>query len=260
VSQLFISRTGQRLGAALVALTVLAPEPARAQQTDEWQVDVAPFYFWAIETNGSVTTRNTTIPVFLDFADAADNLAAAFSFHVEARKGRWGLLSDLYFVRLSTDADFTLPNRVVEADLDFDNTIFEIGASYAPSDAVPFALIGGLRTYTASLGVEFTTGGVQVEPVDASHTSANVFGGFTYRPRIAEKWTFFSRADIGGGDAELTWSGVLGVEYRFRPWGGLLLGYRALGIDFGSDDSRVTEYDVTQYGPAFGLTLHWGGR
>jgi hypothetical protein len=245
--------------AAIVALAVLTPRPAIAQPSDEWQINFAPLYFWATELNGSMTARNTTIPIFLEFADAADSLGAAFSFHFEGGKGRWGLLSDLYFVRLSSDAEFTLPNRVVQGSFDLDNTIFELGGSYLVSESARFAVIGGLRTYLLSPKLEFTSSGVQVEPVDTSKTSANVFGGFTYRPRIAEKWTFSSRADIGAGDAEVTWSGTLGFEYRFRPWGGLFFGYKALGIDTGGDDD-ITEYDVTHYGPAFGLNLHWGGR
>jgi len=101
-----------------------------------------------------------------------------------------------------------------------------------------------------------------VSPIDASKTSANGFVGFTYRPQISEKWSFVSRADIGGGSAELTWSGMLGFEYAFKPSTGLVFGYKALGIDTGSDvaDQEVTEYDVTHYGPIFGLYLRWGQR
>jgi hypothetical protein len=253
-------RIARRLAGVAVATVVLVPAPALAQQSGEWQVDVAPFYFWATELNGSMTVRNTTIPIFLEFKDAADRLDGAFSFHLEASRGRWGVLSDLYFIRLSSDATFTLPNRVVEGKYDLDNTIFEIGASYAVTRRAPFTLIGGLRTYTLSPKLEFTGTGGQVEPVDTSRTSANVFGGFTFRPKVSEKWSFVSRADLGGGDAELTWSALLGVEYRFKPWGGLFVGYKALGIDVGSENAAVTEYDVTHYGPTFGFNLHWGAR
>ena len=41
---------------------------------------------------------------------------------------------------------------------------------------------------------------------------------------------------------------------------GGLVGYKALGIDVGSEDGDVTEYDVTHYGPTFGFNLHWGAR
>ena len=41
--------------------------------------------------------------------------------------------------------------------------------------------------------------------------------------------------------AKLTWSGMLGFEYRLKPW---------LGLD----------YDVTHYGPIFSANLHWVRR
>jgi hypothetical protein len=85
------------------------------------------------------------------------------------------------------------------------------------------------------------------------------FAGVVLRPRINDKWAFIGRADIGGGDAYLTWSAVAGIEFRFKPWGGLEAGYKALGIDVKGGDQDLREYDVTHYGPIFGLRFHWGG-
>jgi hypothetical protein len=33
-------------------------------------------------------------------------------------------------------------------------------------------------------------------------------------------------AGIGAGDADLSWSAVAGIEYRFKRWGGLRLDTR----------------------------------
>jgi hypothetical protein len=253
----------QTVAGAVIATTILAPQPVFAQAGDNWRGTFSPMYFWATELNGDLTARGTTVPLFLDFADAADNLGGAFSFHFEAQKRRWGVFSDLNFIRLSSDATFTLPalDAVVEGDADLDNTMFEIGGSYLLSDAAQFAVIGGLRTYSLSPKLEFRTDVIEVEPIDASRTSVNGFVGFTYRPQLAEKWSFLSRADIGGGGG-FTWSGLLAFEFRPKPWAGLLFGYKALGIDVGSDsdDQALREYDVTHYGPLLGFNLHWGAR
>lgn len=247
---------------ALLAAAVLTPKPATARQSDEWAFTLAPLYVWATDLDGQLTVGNRTAPIFLDFADALDILGGTFSFHFEAQRGRWGILTDLDFLRLSSGSRFVLSNRTVDGNIDLDNTMFEAGASYLLSDRTRFAVIGGLRTYSLSPQMTFSTPGATVEPVDTSRTSANVFAGFTYRPRLAEKWNFVSRADIGGGDAELTWSGMLGLDYRVRPSIGVVFGYKALGIDVGSDadDPVVTEYDVTHYGPIVGLELRWGRR
>ena len=109
MSKLVWSRVTRWMIAPVVALGVLAPRPALAQPSDKWEVTFAPLYLCAAELNGQMTALSTTIPVFLDFGDAADHLSGAFSFHFEARKGRWGGLSDLNFLRLSSDSEFTIP-------------------------------------------------------------------------------------------------------------------------------------------------------
>jgi hypothetical protein len=155
-----------------------------------------------------------------------------------------------------------LPNRTVEGNFELDNTMFEAGGSYLLSEHTRFAAIAGLRTYTLSPKAEFRTSGSSVEPLDVSRTSANVFVGFTYRPPLSEKWSLVSRADVGTGGAEITWSGMLGFEYQVRRSIGLVLGYKALGIDTGRDagDQEITDYDMKHYGPIVGLNLRWGGR
>ena len=154
------------------------------------------------------------MPVFLEFADAADNLGGAFSFHFEATKGRWGLMTDLNFIRLASSADFAVgPLRDVEGDFELDNVTFELGGLYLLNEARSFGIIGGLRTYTLSPKIQFTGSlGTQIAPLDDSQTSPNAFVGVVLRPRINDKWTFIGRADIGGGDADLTWSAVAGLE------------------------------------------------
>src|SRR4030095_8939377 len=141
-----------------------------------------------------------TVPVFMSFADAADSLAGAFSFHFEAEKNRFGIFSDLNFVRLSTESDFTLQGPLavtVNGDTDINNTFFEAGASYRLSDTTNVAVIGGLRTFTLSSQVEFSTPNVSVTPIDASRTAVSAVAGVTYRPAPSEKGPPIHRAANG---------------------------------------------------------------
>ena len=85
---------------AAVTIGVFAPQPAVAQSSDSWKGTIAPFYLWATRINGDIATRAGTLPVFMTFDDAEHNLAGAFSFHFEAEKSRFGIFSDLDFVRL----------------------------------------------------------------------------------------------------------------------------------------------------------------
>ena len=263
--QIFQSTTAARLlSIAAVIVGILVPQPASAQQSDSWKMSFAPLYFWATSLDGEIATRAGTVPVFLSFGDATDSLAAAFSVHFEAEKNRFGIFTDLNFLRLSTEANFTLQGPLattVNGDADIDSTFFEAGAAYRLSDTTNVAVIGGLRTYTLSNQIEFSTANVSVTPIDASRTAVSAFAGVQYRPALSEKLTLVSRADIGGGSG-MSWSTMLGFEFRPKPWAGLVAGYNAVGVEFGDeeDDKPVRKVDLIYYGPFFALNFHWGGR
>ena len=249
---------------AAVTLGILVPQPASAQSSDSWKVTFAPMYLWASKLRGDITVRGATVPVSMSFKDAVDDLAAAFTVHFEAEKNRFGIFTDLSFVGLSTKSALTLQGPLaltIDGAVDVDNTFFEAGGSYLLSDKAKFAVIGGLRTFTVSTKVSATTSTVSLTPIDASRTAASGFAGFTYRPEISKKVRFFSRADIGGGSG-MSWSGVVGLEFLPKPWAGLVVGYKAMGIQFGkdSDEETLRHVDLTYSGPAFGLNLHGGGR
>jgi hypothetical protein len=256
----------RRFLAVLIVLAVAVPKAARAQTAtppDTWQVEFAPFYFWAAQLSGDMTVRNDTIPISLSFEDAAKHLAGTFTFHFEARKHRIGVMSDLMYMRLSTSSTFTLPSTaVVPGDMKLSNTLFQVGGTYLVVPARELSIVGGVRTYTISPEIDFTSGTVVVTPVDASKTVTDGFVGFTFRPKLAEKWILISAADIGAGGSKMSWSAGIGAEFRFKPWGGFVFGYKAYGIDVTNDIAVnvPTEYDVTQYGPGFGFNLHWGGK
>lgn len=252
-----------RACALTLAMCGILAMPGRAfAQTDKWEVDVAPLYFWVATINGQVAINNKGVPIHVDFDDAAKKLAGAFQLDVRARKGRWGILSDVNFIRLSTDVSATTPisAKPVAATMKLDTVIFEGGVSYLVVPAASFDVIGGIRTYTLSPQLNFTVAAQPVS-VDVGRTVTAAFGGFTYRPKLSDKLYFLSGADIGGGQA-FTWSATAGVEYRLKPWAGLMVGYHALGVDTGNVPAsgpvvKDVEYDITQYGPIFSLTFHW---
>jgi hypothetical protein len=245
--------------------TMLTPAPALAQ-SDKWEVEVAPLYFWAARLDGDIGVNDATVPVFMSFGDALDKLAGSFALHVGAQKGRWGVLGDIYFLRLTTDTSFTTPviPREITGEAKLGMVIGEAGVSWAVRPGSPVSLIGGLRTYTLSPRVTFTGETLQHSPIDTSQTAFGGFGGVTFRPKLGRRAQLLGRADIGGGEA-FTWSSTLGVEYRFASWVGAMAGYKAFGIDTGevAVDRRLVhnvEYSTIQYGPIFSLTFHWAQK
>ena len=256
-----------RTCALALAVCAVLGAPTRAfAQTANWQVDLAPLYFWAATTDGNLAINGARdVPVYMDFADAKSKLAGAFSFHGEAHRGQWGVLGDINFIRLSTDVSYTTPilNAPIAGTLQLEQIIFNAKVVYVVKPGSPLHLVGGIRTLTMSPNARFTgpVGG-QLADIDISTTQVAGVGGFTYRPRLGKKVVLLTQADIGGGSA-FTWSAGGGIEFLLKPWIGLAAGYNALRIDTGTVPKSGTgpvndvQYAVTQYGPAFSLTFHW---
>ena len=255
------------IGAVILGTAVMAA-PAFAQN-DKWEVGVAPLYFWAATTDGNLAINGArNIPVYMDFADAKSKLAGAFSFHGEARKGRWGVLGDINFIRLSTDTSYTTPiiNAPIAGTFQFDQIIFNAKSSFEVKPGSTFHVVGGIRTLTMSPTAHFTgpVGG-QLADIDISTTNVAGVGGVIYRPRLSKAVRLVTQADIGGGSA-FTWSAGGGVEFLIKPWLGLAAAYYALHIDTGnvpkngSGPVNDVQYAVNQYGPAFSLTFHWSEK
>ncbi|HXW07807.1 MAG TPA: hypothetical protein VD833_21435 [Vicinamibacterales bacterium] len=242
------------LAAALLCGTAT---PATAQQAPTWEFSLVPMYFWATSLDGTLAAGPVSVPIALDFSDAADHLGGAFSFHFEASRGRFGVMTDLNFIKLTSSAPFSVGSRQITGDFELDNVMFEAAGLYELHHESRLSVIGGLRTYTLAPVITFRETGPGVTPVDESRTSADAFAGVVLRPRINDKWGVIARADIGAGNADLTWSVVGGLEYRFKPWGGLEFGYKALGIDVEGGENNLRSYDVTHSGPIVGLRLHW---
>jgi hypothetical protein len=206
--------------------------------------------------------------VYLNFSDAAKNVAGAFTFRGEVKKGRWGFLGDVFFIRLSTDVNYRTPilSLPIAGTLKLDEILFDGKVTYEIKSGSRFSLVGGVRTVTMSPTVHFTgpTGG-QLVDIDVSQTVPAVVGGFIYRPRLSDRVMLLTQADIGGG-AVFTVSATGGIEFLIKPWVGLAAGYNALRVDTGAVPTSglapitTVEAAVTQHGPVFTLTFHWSEK
>ena len=76
------------------------------------------------------------------------------------------------------------------------------------------------------------------------------FVGVRLVPVQTDKWHVWLRADVGGGDSDTTWNGIIGAGYRFnKRWslGGI---YRILANNYEDGDFK---WDVNYEG--LGITL-----
>lgn len=221
---------------------------------DEWHFTLSPLFLWGMSIDGSSTVGSEELPLEVDFNDVLENLSFVFTVHYEMQKGDWTLFAEYQYVDL--EPSFTTPPGG-NADIDFQDQMAELGVAYrvASFGRNDLELLGGARFTGQDLDLKIGPG---VQLLDVSDSWVDGFIGLRVFTHISENWTFIGRGDMGAGGSDFVWNIALMVDYQFKDWGSVFLGYRWLDYDYdsGSGTSRYA-YDALQQGPLAGLSIHW---
>lgn len=239
--------------AGLGAANALARE---AKSADAWHYELTP-YLWASRMEGNV--KAGPLPktsVDMKFSDILDSLDAGFMAAFEARKGRWGLLFDGIYMKVSDSARVSQAGLTVNGELELKQTMLAGAVAYrAMQGDIPLDLVGGLR-YTkidadaridASL---FALAGTVKRAADRDWTDPYV--GLRAIYPVADKWKAVGYVDVGGFGvgSDFTWQGSLGLDYAYSESVTAKLGYRYLKVDYDKDGFR---YDMANDGLYLGV-------
>ena len=238
---------------AVAAMMVLGTVSVADAQSgsDEWEFQIAPLYLWAVSIDGSMDIRDRFEQDFtVDFADAFENLEAAFTVHFEAHKGRWGLLADVNYMNLAGSQEINTPGGF--ADIDIENLILEGAGGY--SFAESWWVIAGVRYLKMDSDLGFR---LDIAPeFDMSESVTDLFAGLMWRPKLGERWTFGARFDIGAGSSDLVWNAEAIIDFQIGKWAAILVGYRHLEYDYENNDSGIG-LDMSLSGPAAAFRFFW---
>jgi len=223
------------------------------QQTASWEFTAA-IYLWATAIEGDLTARGTTASIDVPFSEIFDDLTGAFMGRFGARKGRWGILVDVFWAALEDSTTGPIGGTIT-AEMDL--FIGELTGSYlvlergeAPKGHFMLDAYAGARVYVVEAELTST-----LASPEQSETWVDPIVGFDARYRT-HKWLFFARADIGGFEisSELCWSVTAGVVLECSKLVSLAAGYRVLDFDFESGGAFT---DIRLAGPFFALAFTW---
>lgn len=248
--------------------------PSRAQTSaDDWQF-LAVVYAYLPQINGSATfASGTPSDITIDPNQLIHGLNFAFMGAFEARKGPWGVFTDLIYVHASGSQSATrslsiggvsIPAGVTaDAHLDVKSTIWTLAGEYrvvsAPQATLDL-LIGTRALYLDQhLSWQFSSDvGPFVGPgrQGASEVNPNNWDGIVgAKGRLifgdGHTWFMPYYLDVGTGASQLTWQGYGGVGYAFS-WGEILGVWRYLDYHFSSHSSTIAFN-----GPAIGVDFRW---
>jgi len=264
------------LGATAIAradsATTAANPAIEATASESWQFALTP-YLWlpsidadlGFETGGS---GGSTV----DMSNLLKHLSGALFLNAAASKGRWGLSFDLVYCDFSKSGSRVTnilvpglgPQVPVNAGTETGLTgyMFSLAGTYSlqRSSTAKIDLLAGMR-YThigATLDWSFSA---DVDGLPARTGSADtgvdlwdgVVGVRGSLALGASHWFAPFYLDAGAGTSKFTWQGMLGVGYAFG-WGDLLLVYRYLSFEQGSDEDIK---HLSFSGPALGATFRF---
>jgi opacity protein-like surface antigen len=234
---------------ATAACVLLASAASAASAEDlDWKYGLTA-YFWLTNTGISAETpTGETVDAKLSFSDALKDLDFAFSAIFEARKGKWSLLTDGAYFKLSPTN--STPGPLTESvTVQTQATIISGYAAYRVFEAPSFAvdLAGGFRWANLDSDVSTSGGTIGDTKFNSSDNWADPVIGVRLSTQISEKVSAILFADYGGfsGDST-TWQTLVSVDYALNDRWTLLGGYRYMefnrqidGRDFSMDQSGV---------------------
>jgi len=234
---------------------VLAPKPQPAEP-DKWTFSVSP-YFWVAGITGDTAVFGLPeVHTNESFSDILSDLDFAFMAAGEARYDRFSVVTDIAYVRVTTDS--ATPRGILADEVDLKEETFTamIGAGYAVIDDPRGRLdvIGGVKIWYTETTISFSGGPLDgVSGTDEAtwvDAMAGLRGVYSITPSVyLTGWGL-----IGAGGADLDWDVMAGIGYKWNDSISAMAGYRALGVNY-SDDTLTS--DIVEHGPILGVVFHF---
>jgi hypothetical protein len=264
----------------------------------QWEFRFTP-YAWATSVKGNSTVAGQTTDVdasFIDVVEESESIVGLMGYF-EARRGPLAFYTDVVWASLTFAGERSATGPLggvsvsVEAELDYEQTIIEAGASYeiarfsadsismkddlaASTSYTAIDALAGVRYWRQSLGIalNITAAGPGVLPPGFEVSGNRVVArsgtmewvdpvvGLRVRHQFSPGQELQLRGDIGGFGVGSDFSWQLFGGYSFQlgeSWSGVV-GYRALSVDFSEESSNGTRgIDLVQHGPVVGVNFRW---
>ncbi len=237
--------------ATSMAILIAAPVAA---QTPGWSFAVSP-YAWVPGITASVGTAWGTVGVGKTGSEVLSKLDLAFMGAFEARKGRWGLIADLFYADLSQSRATPLGVLFSQARIETKASALSGYAAYrlGQNEKVTLDLMAGFRANSVDLSLSLSPGLLPAQRLRVRQTWVDPLIGGRARVAITDRWFATAFADVGGLGAasDLTWQGLATLGYQFNERWSVEGGWRYVSIQK-RIEGRDVETDFS--GPLLGVT------
>jgi hypothetical protein len=268
-------KVGTRNGLLVMALLASAalPSSAQAQATatsamggqmdGQWHYTIAPYLFFP-GISGEVSAGSLpAVPVDASVGDVLGNFDIGLAGHFEARKNRFGLLTDVSWNNLGSDlaqtqfGTFTADLRQVIAEGDLFYRVASGGSADRPAslDLIAGARYTGTKTRLkaeGSAGAEYAGDFTKTDWVDA-------LAGLRFRAPLGSKFAVLGRGDVAGFGSNLTWNLESDLAFVASPRWSVGAGWRYMDIDYdnGNPGGEFESVQLAYSGPRAWFAYSW---
>jgi hypothetical protein len=245
------------------ALAVGLGPPAQAQETRAttaggWNFALTP-YIWFAGIEGEVASVSGLSPVSVDagFDDLIENADIAFMLAAEVRRGRFGIVTDLTYLSLSTDG--ATPGPVFgDAEVDTSTFFATVAGFYqvVAGERISLDVLAGARVWYVDTEIALSAGLLPARSVQDDEVWADPLIGLRWHGHLGRGFFLGGAADIGGFGvaSDSTWQLLGTLGYQFNDRFSVRAGYRRLEVDY-ENDGFV--WDVEMSGPIVGATFRF---
>jgi hypothetical protein len=239
-----------------VIAIVLATSPVIAfADNNEWGFSFTP-YLWVTGQKGDVATLPPAGPAKLDisFNDVIENLDMSFMGFFEAKKGRFGILAEVFYIGVSADIDVPGP-YFSGADYEQDLWAVSLAGTYqlTQNDQYQIDALFGLRHWDLDNTLDLDAGGLAATKVSHRERWDDVIIGLKGQTKLNEQWFVSGMVNFAVlGDSDKYWDVFGGVNYQYSDDLSFLVGYRHQEVDYDDGDFL---FDIEMSGPVVGLKV-----
>lgn len=261
---------------AALAIAAAAPMSAQAQTSESWKFQLSLYgWFPAISGDSSYPVQTGGANIDVSSEDVIDALKFAFMGNFEARKGKWGVWTDLVYADFGSSKngtrDFSIGQAQIPADvtanlnLDVKTWIWTLAGLYNLAETPDYVVDGlfGTRyvdlsndlswSFNGNIGSLPVTGRSGSATADLNNWDAIVGAKGRFMFGDQRRWFVPYYLDLGAGESKFTWQVNAGIGYSF-DWGSVVASWRYLDYEFKSS-SKVDGLSLS--GPLVGVAFRW---
>lgn len=250
------ARSAARIASALAAAAVIGTaSPAAAEEL----TGSVTLYGWLPWIDADVTTGRGGLSASLSGGDVLNALDFTIMATAEAQYGRFGVLVDFVYAKLSDQQTLRGPFAST-LRLGLSQTLLTGALTYRVIDdeAVAIDALAGARLVDIGSDISIVGGGPGGTFVKASGDATWVDPVIGVRGLVPLTDTLSATllADIGGFGAgsDFSWEVFAGLNYDFTDRFTGRLGFRYISIDY---TKNGREFDLEFYGPAAGISINF---